>query len=26
LFDGLGHGGEDFSAIIRMLRGVAGEA
>lgn len=21
LFDGLGHGGEDFSAIIRMLRG-----
>ena len=26
LFDGLGHGGEDFSAIIRMLRGEAGEA
>ncbi|WP_342162249.1 3-hydroxyisobutyrate dehydrogenase [Methylobacterium sp. SD21] len=26
LFDGLGHGGEDFSAIIRMLRGAAGEA
>ncbi len=26
LFDGLGHGGEDFSAIIRMLRGGAGEA
>ena len=26
LFDGLGHGGEDFSAIIRMLRGDAGEA
>ena len=26
LFDGLGHGGEDFSAIIRMLRGTAGEA
>lgn len=26
LFDGLGHGGEDFSAVIRMLRGAAGEA
>lgn len=26
LFDGLGHGGEDFSAVIRMLRGGAGEA
>lgn len=26
LFDGLGHGDEDFSAIIRMLRGPAGEA
>ncbi len=25
LFDGLGHGGEDFSAIIRMLRGTAGK-
>ena len=26
LFEGLGHGGEDFSAIIRMLRGEAGGA
>lgn len=26
LFDGLGHGGEDFSAVIRMLRGATGEA
>jgi len=26
LFEGLGHGGEDFSAIIRMLRGNAGKA
>ncbi|MFC6789237.1 3-hydroxyisobutyrate dehydrogenase [Methylobacterium komagatae] len=26
LFDGLGHGGEDFSAIIRMLRGTEGQA
>ncbi len=26
LFDGLGHGGEDFSAIIRMLRGTEGKA
>ena len=25
LFDGLGHGGEDFSAIIGMLRGETGE-
>ncbi len=25
LFDGLGHGGEDFSAVIRMLRGKAGD-
>ncbi|GJD95575.1 3-hydroxyisobutyrate dehydrogenase [Methylobacterium iners] len=25
LFDALGHGGEDFSAIIRMLRGTPGE-
>lgn len=24
LFEGLGHGGEDFSAIIRMLRGTEG--
>ncbi len=26
LFDGLGHGGEDFSAIIHMLRGEAEDA
>ncbi|MGC5777895.1 3-hydroxyisobutyrate dehydrogenase [Methylobacterium sp. NFXW15] len=26
LFEGLGHGGEDFSAIIRMLRGTEGKA
>jgi 3-hydroxyisobutyrate dehydrogenase len=25
-FEGAGHGGEDFSAIIRMLRGQGGEA
>ncbi|MCJ2055716.1 3-hydroxyisobutyrate dehydrogenase [Methylobacterium sp. J-048] len=26
LFEGLGHGGEDFSAIIRMLRGPGSES
>ena len=26
LFEGLGHGGEDFSAIIRMLRGSGSES
>ena len=26
LFEGAGHGGEDFSAIIRMLRGQGGES
>ena len=25
LFDGMGHGGRDFSAMLQLLRGQAGE-